>query len=123
MHTSEVTLRRNRKIDGDALEPDMFTQIAWLYRAGVLDLHGRDVGADRADIVGDRFGEQRPRLIRGAYDRGVRQRRRPSLLSGAVDHHAIPGAIGGHHGRARVSDFLLFKRRCHSAASSSWVIT
>src|SRR5260370_40580119 len=89
-------LCRNRKIDGDALEPDMFTQIAGLYIAGVLHLHGRDVRADRADIVGDRFGEQRPRLVRGAYDRGVRQLRPPSLVSGAVEHHAITGTLGWH---------------------------
>src|SRR4029450_845306 len=123
MHTSEVALCRNRKIDGHALEPDMFTQITGLYSAGVLDLHGRDVGADRADIVGDRFGEQRPRLIGAAYDRGLRQPLRPSLPSGAVDHDSVPGAVGGHHRRARDSDLLLFKRRGHSAASNSWVIT
>src|SRR5258705_13999803 len=123
MHTSEVALCRNRKIDGDALEPDMLTQIAGLYGAGVLDLHRRYVCADRADVVRDRFGEKRPRLIRGPYDRGVRQLGRPSLLSGAVDHDTVPGAVGGHHRRAGDSDFLLFKRRGHSAASSSWVIT
>src|SRR5204862_7079419 len=84
-----VALRRNRKLDGDALEPDMFTQIAGLYRAGVLDLHGRDVGADRADIVGDRFGEQRSRLIGGAYDRGVRQIGRPALPGGEAEHDPV----------------------------------
>src|SRR5258705_5496997 len=123
MHTSEMALCRNRKLDGDALEPDMFTQIAGLYGAGVPDLHRRDVGADRADVVGDRFGKQRPRFIGGAHDGGVRQIGRPILPGGAVDHDTVPGTVGGHHRRAGNSDFLLFERRGHSAASNSWVIT
>ena len=50
-------LCRNRKFDGDALEPDLFAQIAGLDLARVLDFDRRDIGADRADIVGDGFGE------------------------------------------------------------------
>ena len=66
-------LRRNRKVDGEALRADMFAQIAGLDLAAVLDFDRRDIGADRADVVGNGFGEQRPRLIGGADDRGVRQ--------------------------------------------------
>ena len=69
----ELALCRNRKIDGDALQPDMFAQIAGLDLAAFLDFDRRDIGADRADIVGDGFGEQRAGLVGGANDRGVRQ--------------------------------------------------
>jgi len=51
---SGKTLRRNRKIDGDALEPDLFAQIAGLDLAAFPDLDRGDIGADSADIVGDR---------------------------------------------------------------------
>src|SRR5437762_3927059 len=88
-----VALRRNRKLDGDALEPDMFTQIAGLYRAAILDFDRRDIGADRTDIVGYRFGEQCPRAIGGTNDRGIRQIGRPILTGGAVDHDTVPGAV------------------------------
>ena len=54
-------------------EPDMFAQIAGLDLAAVLDFDRRDIGADRADVVGHRFGEQRARLVGGADDRGIRQ--------------------------------------------------
>ena len=100
----------------------MFTQITGLDLAAILDFDRRDIGADRADIVGDLFSEQRPGFIRSAHDRGVGQVRRPSLAGGAVDHRAIPGAVGGHHRGSGDPDFLLFERRGHSAASSSWEI-
>jgi hypothetical protein len=35
-------LRRNRQIDGDTLRPDVFTQIAGLDLAAILDFNRRD---------------------------------------------------------------------------------
>ena len=43
--------------------------------------------------------------------------------SGAINHHTIPRAVGGHHRRAGNPDFFLFERRGHSAASRSFDIT
>jgi hypothetical protein len=44
----------------------MFAQIAGLDLAGLFEFDRRDIGADRADIIGDRFSEQRAGLVRGA---------------------------------------------------------
>ena len=41
---------------GEALEPDMFPQISRLDAAVIPYLDRRDIGADRADIIVDRFG-------------------------------------------------------------------
>src|SRR5258705_4627007 len=101
----------------------MFTQIAGFDPAGLLDFHRRDISPDRADVVGNRFRQQRTGLIGGAYDRGVGQVRRPAVPGGAIDHHTVPRAIGGHHRRSGNPDFFLFERRGHSAASSSSEIT
>jgi hypothetical protein len=76
----KLALRRNRKIDGDAFRPDVFTQIAGLDFAAVLDLDRRDVGTDRADVVGDRFAEQGTGFFGGANSpagRCGRSRRHP----------------------------------------------
>src|SRR6476619_1011967 len=113
------TLCRNRKVDSESLRPDLFTEIAGPDFAAVLDFDGRDVGADGADVIGDGFSEQRACIVGGADDRGIQQLGRPALLCGAVDHDAVPGAVGGHHRRSRDPDFLLFERRGHSAASIS----
>src|SRR5260370_4890284 len=111
-----ITLRRNRKVDGDAFRPDLFTQIAGLDFAAILDLDRRDIGADRADIVVDRFGEQRAGFVGGPHDRSVRQIGRPALCSRSINHDAIPGPIGGHDGWT--GDLgLLLQWRCHSAAT------
>src|SRR5438874_2306288 len=117
-----VALRRNRKIDGDALEPDVFTQIAWLDLAGVLDFDRGDIGADRADVIGDGLGEQRAGVIGGAHDRRIGQVRGPIVLRGAIDHDTIPGAVRRHHGGSGDPDFLLFERRGHSAALALWAV-
>src|SRR3979490_2122393 len=95
----DKALCRNRKVDGDAFRPDVFAQIARLDRTTIPDFDGRDIGADRADVVGDRFGQAPPRLTRGAYDGGVGQVCRPALLGGAIDLHGILGAAGGYHRR------------------------
>ena len=71
-------LRRNRKIDGEAFRPDLFAKIAGLDLAAVLDFDRRDIGTDRADVIGDGFGEQCARFIGGADDRGIRQVRSTS---------------------------------------------
>src|SRR5436190_13682759 len=113
------TLRRNRKADGDAFRPDLFAEIAGLDLAVVPDLDRRDIGPDGADVIGDGFREQRAGIVGRADDRGIRQFGRPALLRGAIDHRAVPGPVGSHHRGARDSDFLLFERRGHSAASSS----
>src|SRR2546430_16151600 len=117
------TLRRNRKADGEAFRPDVFTEIAGLDLAVVGDLDRRDIGAHRADVIGDGCGEQRAGIIGGADDRSIRKFGRPALLRGAINHGTIPGPVGGHNRRARDLDFLLFERRGHSAASSRLQIT
>ena len=60
----------------------MFAQIAGLDGAGVIDFDRRDIGADRADIVSDRFDEQCAGFVGGANDRRIGQIGRPAL--GAV---------------------------------------
>jgi hypothetical protein len=50
-------LCRNRKVDGEALRPDLFAEIAGPDLAAVLDFDGRDIRADGADVIGNRFGE------------------------------------------------------------------
>ena len=50
--------RLDREGDGDAGSTDMFAQVAGRELAIVADFDWRDIGADRADIVGDGFGEQ-----------------------------------------------------------------
>src|SRR5256884_1002812 len=117
------TLRRNRKADGEAFRPDVFTEIAGLDLAVVGDLDRRDIGPDRADVIGDGCGQQRAGIIGGADDRSIRKFGGPALLRGAINHGTIPGPVGGHHRRARDLDFLLFERRGHSAASSRLQIT
>ena len=55
----------------------MFAQVAGLDLAAFLDFDRRDIGADRTDIVGHRFGKQRTGFVGGPDDGGVRQIGRP----------------------------------------------
>ncbi len=59
-------------------EPDLFAQIAGLDLAAV-DLHRRDIGADRADIIGDGFGQQRASIVGVADDGGIDEIGRPAF--------------------------------------------
>src|SRR5262245_48133150 len=109
-------LRRDRQqLDGEAFHPDMFAQISGDDLA-VLQFNRRDIGADRAEIVVNAFGEQRARIVSGAHDRGLSEIGGPALRAGAPDHHTVGGAVRGHHRGPRDLDFLL-QRRGHSAAS------
>lgn len=56
-------LRGDLEIDGDALGADIFAEVARIDLAAVLELDRRDVGADRADVVGGGFGQQRAGLV------------------------------------------------------------
>ena len=51
----------------------MFAEIAGLDCAAVPDLDRRDIGTDRADVVGGGFNKQCSRLVGGAHDGGVRR--------------------------------------------------
>src|SRR5262249_2683645 len=97
----------------------LLTQIARLDLAAAADFNRRDIGADRTDIVGDGFSEQRARIVTGANDGGIAEVGRPALPGGAIDHRTVPGPVGGHDRRSGNSAFLLvLERGCHSAASN-----
>src|SRR5262245_57525844 len=113
--------RDRQQLDGEAFHPDIFAQISG-HDLAVLQFNRRDISADRAEIVVNAFGEQRARIVSGAHDRGISEIGGPTLGAGAPDHHAIGGAVRGHHRRTRNLDFLL-QRRGHSAASSRLEIT
>src|SRR5690349_24966835 len=100
----------DRKSDGDAGAADLLAQIARLDLAAFGDFDWRDIGADRAQIVGNGFREQRPRLVVASNNRRIRKLSRPALLSGAVDDRAVPGSVGGHDRGAGDADFFLLER-------------
>jgi len=56
----------DRQADGDAGGADLLAKISRRDSAALADFHRRDIGADRAEIVGDGFGKQRAGLIGGA---------------------------------------------------------
>src|SRR5579859_110095 len=107
-----------RKPDGDAGAADLLPQVTRLDPAALGDRNRRDIGADRAEIIGDRFRKQRARIVIGADDGGIAELIRPPLARGAINHGAIPGAVGGHDRRTGNLDLLLFERRGHWALSN-----
>ena len=78
-----------------------------------VELDRRHIGADRAEVVGDRGRRavrerRRRRSSTAASSRSVVQP--PSAR--AIDHGAVADAVGGHHDRPGDFDFLV-ERRCH----------
>ncbi|MBA7473738.1 hypothetical protein ES707_09082 [subsurface metagenome] len=121
VHDREPLSRDRQQLDGETFHPDLLAQIS-RHHLAIPEFNGRDVGADRPEIVGYAFGQQRTRIVGGAYNRGVRDIRGPAILAGPPDHDAIGSTVRGHHRGPRDLDFLL-QRRGHSAASSRFAIT
>ena len=57
--------------------------------AVAIDLHGGNIGADCADVIGDRAPQQFTGRCRIRHNGSTRQACRPATAAGAVDYRAV----------------------------------
>ncbi len=72
-------LSRSRKVNGDALAANLFTEVAGLDGAVVVHGDRRDIGTDGANVIGCGFSKQRTRIIGSAHDGSLLRGRWSSL--------------------------------------------
>src|SRR5262249_38704272 len=104
---------RHRQLDGRTAETNELAQIARSDLAASDELDGGDIGADRAQIVGDRGVDQKIGAVGVSRDRGVVEMGGPAAVGAAIDYGAVGNAVGGYHDRPGNFDLLLVERRRH----------
>src|SRR5262249_17484292 len=103
-----------RQRDRRSVETNPLAQIARQH-ALRRQLHRRDIGIDRLELVGERSCEQLDCGRRWRHHGGRRQILCPAAVGSAIDDRAVAEPVGGDDDRPRNLELLL-QRRGHAAS-------